>query len=305
MMPSRFFFVAALIATAAVAQQRPIFDPDDFLDPRQYDGIVISSRLVLGAEKNGIDDYRPLRGDAGFVQFGAALYRKGWQFDYKHVEMRGNPPPVTVCDCKPPLYFPTPAPDDATPEAPPLGSRNTLQLGLYLPKDRGPGQLPAMLRYRLSFSLLQTNIPVRSAVTGDIVDHRSSRDQSIGIDADTNFHLGKHEMWGSVAYARTSQHAITTRTQQELTYTARPRGWPVGPVLARATLTVGGVSNRGGTAVNVVNPALEAFWHSHATRVNVHLVWSPQTTRDGESGWRTRNQVAAFVDYGYVWLLKR
>src|ERR1041385_3347734 len=100
MMSSRLFFVVAMIATTAVAQQRPIFDPDDFLDPRQYDGIVISSRLVVGTEKNGIDDYRPLQGNASFVQFGAALYRKRWQFDYKHAEVRGNPPDVTVCDCK-------------------------------------------------------------------------------------------------------------------------------------------------------------------------------------------------------------
>ena len=51
-------------------------------------------------------------------------------------------------------------------------------------------------------------------------------------------------------------------------------------MLTRATLTAGGVSNRGGTALNVVNPALEAFWHSQATRMNLHLIWSLRRKRE-------------------------
>ena len=46
----------------------------------------------------------------------------------------------------------------------------------------------------------------------------------------------------------------------------------------------------------VVNPAFEAFWHHWGTRANLHLVWSPQTTRSGAEGWETHHQIALFVD---------
>jgi hypothetical protein len=88
-------------------------------------------------------------------------------------------------------------------------------------------------------------------------------------------------------------------------YTARPPGWALGRILARTTLTVGGVTRRGGTALNVVNPAFEAFWHSYPTHINVHLVWSPRLTNDGAVGWRSRNQIAFFVERGYVWSFGR
>ena len=67
-------------------------------------------------------------------------------------------------------------------------------------------------------------------------------------------------------------------------------------ILLRATLTVGGLSNRCGTALNVVNPAFEAFWHNSKTRANFHFVWSPQSTNSGNGGWETHHQVAGFVD---------
>jgi hypothetical protein len=76
-------------------------------------------------------------------------------------------------------------------------------------------------------------------------------------------------------------------------------------VLLRATLTVGGVSNRGGTALNVVNPAFEAFLHEPKTRANLHLVWSPQSTNSGNGGWETHHQIAIFVDRAlYVHLFR-
>ena len=82
-------------------------------------------------------------------------------------------------------------------------------------------------------------------------------------------------------------------------------GRAVGPVLLRATLTVGGISGRGAAGLNLINPAFEAFWHNHLTRANVHLVWSPQSTLSGAAGWETHHQVAVFVDRAlYVRLVR-
>jgi hypothetical protein len=296
------YAAAFLFTVSAAAQQLPIYVTDDFVDPRQHDRPVFASRLVVGAVSNFISDYRALHSDAAFVHFTNALYRKSWQFTYSHTEMRGeDPPPVYRCGCNPPLYFPTPPPPDATPTAPPLGSRDALQVAMYRQTGRGQVGPPIMLRYRLTFSRQQFDIPIRSATTNEVIDHRSGHEQSIGVDADTHFTFRGHDVWGSVQYARTSQGGtISNRSQQELAYTARPPAWAVGPVLVRGTLTVAGVTNRGGPAINVVNPAFEAFWHSHATGGNVHLVWSPQTTRDGIDRWRTRSQIAIFIDRGYV-----
>lgn len=290
---------ALFAAASAAAQQRPIFDVDDFVDPRQHVRPVFISRLTAGAARNFVDDYRPLGKDAGFLSLTNSFFRKNWQFDYKHSEVRGEnsaPDPVR-CGCNPPLYFPTPPPPGASPAAPQPGSRDTLQVGFYRMQPVGAADLPIALRTRFTFSRQKLTTHIRSFTTGEIVEQRSGHDQSIGIDADTHFTIRGHDIWGSLLYARTSTSGTLAdpRTQQEFAYAARPPGYSLGPVLARATLTVGGVTNRGGTALNVVNPALEAFWHNHATRANVHLVWSPLSMRDGE-GWRTRHQIALFVD---------
>ena len=298
-----------LLAASADAQQRPVFDADDFVDPRQHREPVFIPRLTVGAAKNLIDDYRATGQDAGFVFLANSVYWKNWQFDYKHAEVRGknDSSAVTRCDCKPPLYFPTPPPPDTTPDPPRPGSRDTLQIGFYRRAGGGAGELPVLLRYRLSFSRQHIGTVIRSAETDAVVDRRSGHEQSAGVDADTHFRWRGRDVWGSLLYARTSRSGtVDDRRQQELAYTARPPGWLVGPLLTRATLTVGGVSNRGGTALNVINPALEAFWHSPGTGANVHLVWSPQATRDGAAGWRMRHQLALFVDRPlFVMLLRR
>jgi len=289
-----------LVAAAAAAQQRPIFEPDDFVDPRQHDAPIFISRLVAGAVRDFVDDYRPLGKDAGVLYLTNSLFWSHWQFDYKHSEVRGenkSPDPVR-CGCDPPLYFPTPPPPGATPPAPRPGSRDTVDVGFYRRKQIGAADPPIALRTRLTFSQENLTTNIRSFTTGEIVERRSGHDRSIGVDADTHFVVGGHNVWGSLLYARTSTSGtLADRTQQEFAYVARPPGYSVGRVLARATLTVGGVTNRGGTALNVVNPALEAFWHDHTTQANVHLVWSPLTMRDGSAtGWQTRHQIALFVD---------
>src|SRR4029078_5179089 len=120
---------ALLIAAAAAAQQRPIFDVDDFVDPRQHDRPVFISSLIAGVARNFVDDYRPLGKDAGFISLTNSFYLENWQFDYKHSEVRGedSPPDPVRCGCNPPLYFPTPPPPAAPPPAAAPRARVELQ----------------------------------------------------------------------------------------------------------------------------------------------------------------------------------
>jgi hypothetical protein len=56
------------------------------------------------------------------------------------------------------------------------------------------------------------------------------------------------------------------------------------------------VSERGGTAINVVHPAFEGFWRHAGSGVAFHLVWTPQSTNSGAEGWQTTHQIALFAD---------
>jgi hypothetical protein len=306
MMSSRLLFAALaafLLAATAAAQPRPIFDSDDFVDPRQHDGPVFLTRAIVGVARNLVDDYRPLGQDAAFLQLANSVYWNRWQFDYKHSEVRGehDAPPLVRCGCNPPLYFPTPPPPNATPLPPPPGPRDTVQFGFYRPVPGGPAAPPIMLRTQFTVTRQHLGTEATSFTTGEVVERRSGHEQSFGLDADTHFRIREHDVWGSVAYAYTSRSGTSAdRVQQGLTYTARPPGWALGRVLARATLTVGGVSNRGGTAINVVNPAFEAFFHSQATKANLRAIWSPTAWRDS-AGWKTRHQIALLVEYVHLW----
>lgn len=295
--------LALLIPSLAAAQQRPIFDPDDFVDPRQHGGIVLGLRLVAGGALNYIDDYRPRHDGAGFVHFTSGVYWSSFEFDYKHSEVRSEPdPPLQMCPCNPPIFYPTPPSSDSTPAAPPPGGKDTLQFAGYVPFQRS-GQVPFMLRMRLTVAQQRikrvATLPNPSAGSTRF----SGRERSIGFESDVP--LG-HGIFGTVQYARTERTGTPDdRKQQEIVYTNRFPGWALpNDVLVRALLTVGAVTDRGGTALNVVNPAFEAFYHHPKTRVNFHLVWSPQSTRSGTGGWETHHQIALFADWGYVWIFK-
>jgi len=107
-------------------------------------------------------------------------------------------------------------------------------------------------------------------------------------------------------YARTKRSGtVDDRSQHELAYVSRFPGTAVGSVLLRATLTVAGVSGRGAGGINVVSTVFEGLWHKSNSDLNFHVIWNPMNLRDGEEGWRTRHQVAVFVDYGYVKLFGR
>jgi hypothetical protein len=154
-----------------------------------------------------------------------------------------------------------------------------------------------MLRVRLTGSRQGIDTVVRSFATQDVVERRSGSEQSFGLNADTYFRVGRHNVWGEVFYARTVQSGTNAdRSQTEVAYMSRFPAIVAGPLLLRGMLTVGAITGRGAGGLNVVNPAFEAFWHLQTSRANLHLVWSPQATRSGNGGWETHQQIALFVD---------
>jgi hypothetical protein len=285
---------AFLLSTAAAAQQRPIFDPDDFVLP-DGSGPLFISRLIVGGAMNFVDDYRPLDQNTGFVSIANSLYWSDFQFDYKHSEVRGKergPAVVHVCSgCDEPIYFPTPSLPDSTPAAPRPGSKDSVQFAWY----RRLGE--TILRSRVSWTYQGVDTVVRSAASEQILARLSGDEQSFGLEADTLVRIRGRRVFGLIALARTVRSGtIDDRAQNELTYMSRFPAISVRNLLLRGTLTIGGVSNRGGTVLNVINPAFEAYWQDRLTRANVHLIWSPQFTNSVAEGWTTNHQLAVFVD---------
>ena len=290
-MRARALIVIAVLASSALAQG-PVFEPDDFVDPEIHEGPLFLSRFVTGVVRNAEDRFRPIHGDVGFVIFTNSLYVDRFQFDYKHREAAGDDPqPLTRCDCPDPVYFPTPPPGDAMPAGPQPGRSDTLQLAFYRTSNA------ITLRYRLAFTRQQLDTTVTSALTGEVIEQRSGHDQSFTVEADTHFRFLGGDVWGTLYFARASRSGVPDqRAQNEFGYVWRPAGRSVKEVLIRTELTVGGISGRGATGINLVNPYFEALWRHRDTKINFHLVWSPQATRDGD-GWHTNNEIAVFADY--------
>ncbi len=301
--------VFSYLCAGAAAQQRPVFDPDDFLEPRRLgDRAAFFSRLVVGGAFNLVDDYRSTGEDVGFVHVTNSIYWKGMQFDYKRTQTSGgDPPPVQLCACQPPVFFPTPPPPDATPAPPPPGPKDTLQFGVYYPvPNRSGAGPPVMLRSRVTWTdqAIHTDIAsvatgnaVASAAVGKVVARLSGHEQSFGVDSDLYAHIRGRDLFGSLRVARTTRSGTADdREQTEVTYSHRLPGFSYKRVLFRSIVTVGYVSDRAGTAINVVNPYFEAFLHERRTGANFHLVYSPQALNSGAEGWKTYHQVALFAD---------
>jgi hypothetical protein len=313
MRTASFALLAVLFAASAAGQQRPIFEPDDFVDSRRREGAVFMTRLVVGGMKGYIDDLRPLGEDAAFVMVTNSLYWGNYQLDFKHSEVKAEniSGPVTVqrCDCGPrsePVYFPTAPAADAVPAAPVPAAKETTQFAFYRTKGSGGAGPPIMLRYRLTWTYQPIETVITSAATGE-VERKSGNEQSYGLEAETHVRVHGHNVFGSLLVARTMRTGTTDdRAQLEIAYVSRFPGFAWKRVLFKPTLTLGVVTGRGESGVNIVSPSLEAFWHEHHTRANLRVIYSPQTLRSGEEGWRTHHQVAVLVDRAlYVKLFRR
>jgi hypothetical protein len=294
------WILTLLVAAAVSAQPGPVSDPDDSVDPRQRVGTLFISRLIIGAAFRPVDHYRPLHQNIASISVANNLYWSDFEFAYKHTETRGRehgPAAVHVCECDERIYFPTPPSPDSTPAAPLPGSRDTIQIAWYHAAARGSERPAVMLRSRATFTHQALKTVVRSAATDRIVSRLSGQEQSFGLETDTYLRIHGRDVHGALFIAKTARSGTTdNRSQTELGYKSLFPAMSIRNVLLRPTFTVGGVSNRGGTAINVLNPVFEAFWHDRKTRANVRLVWSPLMFNDGTAGWRINHQIALSVD---------
>ena len=287
---------AALLLLVAVsaAAQRPIFEPDDFIDPVMLDGPLFITRLAAGGVWNPSDRFRPIAGDAGVVVLTHRVHFKRLQFDYKHAEFVGvdEAPPLRRCDCPDPVYFPTPPPAGATPAGPSAARSETLQFSFY----RTARERPVTLRYRFSWTRRELDTTVISSQ--QVPERRSGHDQSFALDADTHVSIRGRDVWGTLYFARAWSSGLPAgdRAQNEIAYVYRPPGFAAGPLLVRGELTVGGISGRGATGLNLVNPYLETIWRHERTKVTVRAIWSGEWTRSGIEGWQRNHQVALVLD---------
>lgn len=297
-----FAFLAAVTASA----QRPLFDPDDFLNPRETGGRpVLISRLVIGAASNmSGDGFRPLGENVGYVHLATSFSWRSVQFDYKRSQMKAEDGDAAVWDCQrnadnrclqqPRIVTQT---RNATPQ-----SKDTVHAAWYWPigGGRGGGGIPVMLRSRVTY----TTQRIESVTVEEFQPQAASgRERTVALDTDTWFRIAGHDVFGSLAYSETKTTTNTAerrgdREERALTYTNRfpSLSFNRAKILIRPTLTVGGISNRGGPAVNLLNPAIEIFRPFPRTGANLHVIYSPQwVVADGER-WKTTHQVAVLID---------
>lgn len=305
--------LAFLTAVTASAQE-PFFGPDDFLDPGATDGRPVwVSRLVVGAASNMSGDaYRPLGENVGYVHLANSFYWRNVQFDYKRSEMRAEdgesavwqvdtPPPVDQFpDLSPVVPLPartfqtqTQQTRNATPK-----SKDTLQAAWYWPVARREGG-PVMLRSRVTFTTQGIDTDV---IEDEEITRLSGRERTFALDTDTWFSIAGRNVFGSINVSETkTTGTLNDRKERALTYTNRfpSFSYDKARIVIRPTLTVGGISNRGGSAVNLVNPAIEIFRPFARSGANLHVIWSPQWAATAND-WKVTHQVAFLIERAVV-----
>src|ERR1043166_1891049 len=208
MLPRTFAVAAAMLLAA-----------DDFVDPRQHDRAVFASRLIVGGVNNYVDDYRPLHQNVRFVHVANSVYWSRFQADYKHSEVRPEPgqPPLQLCSCDPPVYYPTPPRANETPAPPSPEGRDTLQFGWYAGNT-------TKRRYRLTASNQSINAIARYPNSDTVAKRFKGHERAYAFEGDTPRIpiLG----FGTVSFARTVRSRTPdNRNQSELTYTNRFPGF--------------------------------------------------------------------------------
>jgi hypothetical protein len=290
--------VLSLLSSLALgAQQLDIYDPDDFVDPHRLRGrAIFISRLVAGVSRGYLDQYRPARQDVRFVHLANSLYWSGFQFDYKHAEVRGqngSPPKDEPCccgsmlsvalDCRPvhsdvagtPASAPAPAP----------GTKDLLQFSWY--QTAGSR---VSIRYRL-VRARQYALPETAAHVPGLEDH----DDTSSAQIDVGVRTGARTLFAAIGYTELTRHStLDGGKQKTLTLAVFLPLMRVGPAVLIPRIQIGRITGAG-PAHGVVNPSLDLSWTIPHTDASLHLIYSPAF---GNLGTETRvnHQVAIYAD---------
>ena len=308
----------ALFTAVAASAQDPLFDPDDFLDPRETNGRpVFISRIVVGAatDMNG-DGFRPLGENVGYLHLANSFSWRSVQFDYKRTQMKSEDGEAAVWEvpfrqCNGEVLV-------CLPNNPPLQTRNatpkskdTLHAAFYWPVPAGGG-IPVMLRSRVTFATQPIETDLVVTIPNDDDDENdndnettilstqraSGRERTFALETDTWFRIAGRNVFGSLAVSETrTTGTLADRKERALTYTNRFPAVSLdrARILIRPTLTVGGITGRDSSGVNLVNPAIEIFRPFAQSGANLHVIWSPQWTATGNN-WEVKHQVAVLID---------
>lgn len=303
--------LVALLTAVTASAQRPLFDPEDFVDPRATGGRpVFISRLVIGAASNmNGDGFRALGENVGYVHLANSFSWRSVQFDYKRSQLKAEDGEAALWEVErqPDLLISPPPQQElehqrqtrtATPR-----SKDTLNAALYWPVPVGAG-IPVMLRSRITF----TTQPIDTEISdGQETERISGNERTFAFDTDTWFRVAGRNVFGSLAVSETkTTGTLADRKERAVSYTSRFPSLALdrAKILIRPTLTVGGISNRGGSAVNLVNPAIEIFRPFLSTGANLHVIYSPQWINETSplseienARWGTKHQVAVYLDY--------
>jgi hypothetical protein len=312
----------ALLTTVAASAQDPLFDPDDFLDPRTTNGRpVFISRIVVGGASNmSGDGFRPLAEHVGYLHLANSFSWRSVQFDYKRTQMKaadGAAAVLRITEVRGApidegievLRFETSTSVEQTRKATPK-SKDTLHAAWYWPVPAGGG-IAVMIRSRVTFATqpIETDLVKvvinydgndndNTPTTTTTTERVSGHERTFALDTDTWFRIAGHNVFGSLAVSETkTTGTLADRKERALTYTNRFPSVSLDKarILIRPTLTVGGITGRDSSGVNLVNPAIEIFRPFAQTGANLHVIWSPQWTANGND-WKVKHQVAVLID---------
>ena len=157
-----------------------------------------------------------------------------------------------------------------------------------------------MLRSRVTYATQPIETELVTVTPNNTTTNQrvSGSERTFALDTDTWFRIAGHDVFGSLAVSETkTTGTLGDRKERALTYTNRFSALSLNKakILIRPTLTVGGITNRGGSAVNLFNPAIEIFRPFPRTGANLHVIYSPQWVAVGER-WKTTHQVAVLID---------
>ena len=298
---SLFALLSLTAGLASHAQQLDLFDPDDFVDPHEIRGrTVFISRLVVGAARGSLDQNRPLGQDVGFVHLANSLYWRGFQFDVKHSETRGeNPEPSreTPCFENPGFMAGRQLCTEATfdeGQPPEPGAKNLLQASWY----QTLGQR-LTLRYRVAYAR-QDAVPETVAQDAGLKDYDDTRLAQLDAGVRVRGRTLSAYLW----FTELTRHSTIDQAKVEtITLGAFLPLYRVAGGILTPRLQIAGIADTG-PAIDVINPSLDLSWTVPRTDVNVHAIYSP-VYGDLGNGSKLNHQVIVYADSAILVLPRR